>query len=179
MAVFSSFPVPATTYSYLVTYYRALTAGTGYAVGDVLRETTQINANTGAPTGTKVWYNVDQDAAVATAPAVADIEALDKNRIVLSSATLTVSNAKAGVSFASPPADANHAEVHVWDADVVITLDGATPTTTGAGFRQGNGQTFELESKEEITKLKALRLGSTDAKLFVTYFRVYGDSGAN
>lgn len=179
MAAFSNFPVAATVYSYLVTYYRALTAGTGYTVGDVIRETTQINTATGAPTGVKVWYNVDQDVAIAAAPLVADIEALDKNRIVLSAASLTVSNVAAGVSFAAPPADANYAEVHVWDADVVVTLDGTAPTATGTGFRQANGQTFELESRLEITQLKALRLGAVDAKLYVTYYRVYGDPGSN
>lgn len=176
MATFSNYNIAPTTYTYVTTYYRALSAGTGYAVGDILRQVTQFNAATGAVTGVATWYNVDQDAAIAAAPAGADIEALDQNRSVLSSATLPVSNAVAGVGFAAVPADANWAEVHVWDADVAITLDGTAPTATGTGFRQGDGQTFELQSRAEITGLKAIRLATTDAKLFVTYYRVYGNT---
>jgi len=176
MAVFDSYPIAAASYNYVVTLYRALKAGAGYGEGDILRQTAQINNATGAPTGVEAWYNVDQDAALAAAPAGANIEALDFNRIALSAASLTVSNAAAGVGLPLIPTDANYAEIHIWNADIVFTLDGTAPTTTGTGFRQANGQMFELESADEINKFKALRLGGVDATLWVQYYRVFGGS---
>lgn len=174
MAKFEGYPIASASYSYVTTFYRALAAGAGYAVGDIIRQVAQVNNATGALTGISNWYNVDQDANLAAAPPPADIEALDNNRVVLGSAQLTVSNVAAGVGFATPPAQANYAEVHVWNADISLTLDGSAPTTGGNGYRQANGQTFELESAAEIAGMKAIRLGATDALLYVTYFRVYG-----
>lgn len=174
MAVFNPYPIAGVSYRYVVTFYRAVAAGTGYGEGDILRQTAQMNEATGATTGVEAWYNVDQDAALATAPAGADIEGMDFDRIALSAAGLTVSNAAAGVGLPAIPANANYAEIHIWNADVVFTLDGTAPTTMGTGFRQANGQTLELESADEINKFKALRLGGVDSVLWVQYYRVLG-----
>lgn len=174
MAIFNPYPIAAAAYRYVVTFYRAIASGPGYAEGDILRQTVQINEATGVLTGVEAWYNVDQDAALAAAPAGANIEALDFNRIALLATSLTVSNVAAGVGLPAIPADANYAEIHIWNADVVFTLDGTAPTTTGTGFRQANGQTFELESADEINKFKALRLGGVDSVLWVQYYRVLG-----
>ena len=58
-------PPKQTTFAYITTIYRAVVDGAGYLAGDILREVTQINGDTGAPTGVVNWYNVDQDAAQA------------------------------------------------------------------------------------------------------------------
>lgn len=174
MARFSDYPTQA-SYSYVETLYRATAAGAGYAIGDIVRQAAQINNATGALTGVSSWYNVDQDAVLTAAPLPADIEALDNNRQVLGSAVLLVTNAAA--AFAPPPATANYAECSVWLADVVVTVDGSPPTVAGNGVRQKDGQFFELESASELAGFKALRLGATNAQIFVTYYRVFGDSG--
>lgn len=173
MAIFNPYPIASASYNYVVTLYRALTGGAGYAEGDILRQTVQINNGTGAPTGVESWYNVDQDKALAATPLGENIEALDFKRIALSAVPLVVSNAAAGVPLPAIPADANYAEIHIWNADIVFTLDGTAPTLAGVGFRQANGQTFELEAADELSKFLALRLGATDATLWVQYYRVF------
>ncbi len=173
MAIFDPYPIARVSYKYITTFYRASANGALYTEGDILRETAQIDEATGQPTGVTSWYNVDTDIVMAIPPVDTEIESLDASRIALTAVPLTVSNAAAGVALPSIPSNANYAEVHVWDADVVFTLDGTAPTTTGNGFRQANGQTFELESADEIAKFKGLRLGANDAKLWVQYYRVF------
>lgn len=174
MAKFGAYTVAGTSYSIRNTLYRAIAAGPGYAAGDILQLTEQINSATLVATGVASWYNVDQDAVLAAAPVGANIEAIDGRRVVSGTETLIVSAASVGL--ATIPAGANFAEIHVWDADVALRVDGAAATTT-TGYRQGNGATFELESANELTNLKAIRLGTVDARvdarLFVTYYTIY------
>ena len=97
----------------------------------------------------------------------------------LSHSTLT---AGAGLTV---PAGANHAELHVFDADgIVYTLDGTkaagvsgAPTT---GFRINSGGSFELESADEMGNFLANSLNagpdaSVTGALYVEYFN-FGDS---
>lgn len=170
MAKFGAYAVAGASYSIRNTLYRAIAAGVGFAAGDILQLTEQINSATLAATGVVSWYNVDQDAVLAAAPAGASIEAVDGRRVVSGTETLTVG--VASVALATIPAGANFAEIHVWDADVSLRVDGAAATAK-TGYRQGNGATFELESAGELTNLRAIRLGTVDARLFVTYYTIY------
>lgn len=171
MAVFDSYPVNQSSYSYVPTLYRAVGSGVGYTEGDILRETAQINNAQGNYTGISVWYNVDTDSVIA-APASEQVEALDAQRITLTAEKLIVSSVSPGYQFAAVPANANYAEVHVWAQDITFTLNGVEPTPS-TGFRQANGQTFKLESRSEITGFMAKRYGATDAALWVQYYRVF------
>lgn len=172
MAIFQSYNIPAPTLSYRTTYYQALVDGAGFSQGDVIRRQEQINDATGVPTGTESWWNVDADAALAAAPAVGtDVSAYDSKRKKLASETLTVGNAAVGL--AAIPADANHAVVHVWDADLSLTIDGATAPTSTVGIRQANGQSFELEGQDELVNFQAIRLSTTDARIYVEYSREF------
>ena len=172
MATFQSYPVPTVTYAYRTTFYQALINGTGFSQGDIIRRQEQINKATGAATGSENWFNVDTNAALAAAPVVGtDVSAMDSKRKKLTAEQLTVGAAAA--TLAAIPADANMAEIHVWDADVSITLDGATAPTATVGIRQGNGQTFTLEGRDELTKFKAIRLATTNARLYIEYSRAF------
>ena len=178
MAIFSNYSPSATSsvaFDYSQEFYRVITAGTGTAAGDVIRRHAQVNEATGVETGLVNWYNVSQDAVLGTAPTAADINALDSYRNKLGSQVLTVDATIGGVSL-TVPAGANHAEIHVWDADVVFTLDGATAPTATVGIRQADGQLFELEGVSELTNAAFLRLGATDARIYVEYSTVYSNS---
>ena len=51
MAVFSGYPIPAVSFSYITTFYRAIATLAGnYTLGDVIRQVAQVNNNTGALT---------------------------------------------------------------------------------------------------------------------------------
>lgn len=172
MAQFQSYAIPAASYSYRTTFYQALQDGTGFTQGDVIRRQEQVNDATGVVTGVETWFNVDTDAALAAAPVVGtDVSAYDSKRKKLASETLTVSNA--AVALAAIPADANLAEVHVWDADIALTIDGATAPSATVGFRQANGQSFTLEGREELENFQAIRLTTTDARIYVEYSREF------
>lgn len=176
----NDFQVPSPSFMYESTYYRVLAddAVNGeYKKGDILLLSEQVDEATLVPTGVVKWKNVDTSVLI-TLPFVGvvgtDVEALDNKRVVLSPAeVLTVSST--AVSLAAIPAGANHAEVHVLDAAVIYTYDGATaPVGNGAaaplGVRQGNGQIFELESADEIANFSVMRLdGATDARIYVEY----------
>lgn len=178
MAIFQSYAIPAASYTYRTLLYRALVDVPGsYAAGDIIVRTEQINEATGLATGVETWRNDTQGIALGAAPTVgAQVEALDGLRLKLASETLTVSST--AVALAAIPAEANHAEVHVWDADVSLRLDGSAPTST-VGIRQANGQTFELEGRQELINFQAIRLAATDARLYVEYSRVYGSNDHN
>ncbi len=172
MATFQSYAIPVITYAYRSTYYQALINGAGFSQGDIIRRQEQINENTGATTGVESWFNVDTNLALAAAPVVGtDVSAYDSKRKKLTAEQLTVG--AAATVLATIPADANLAEVHVWEADVSITLDGATAPTATVGIRQGNGQTFTLEGRDELTKFKAIRLAKTNARLYIEYSRAF------
>lgn len=171
MAVFSGYSTNV-SYSYRTTLYQALINGVGFTQGDIIRLQEQINDATGLATGIVSWTNVDTGLALAGIPVIGtDVSAWDSKRKKLASETLTV--AAVAIAFATVPAGANHAEVHVWDADVSVTLDGATAPTATLGIRQADGQTFELEGVDEITNFKAIRLGTTSARLYVEYSREF------
>ena len=178
MAIFQSYAIPAASYTYRTLLYRALVdVAANYDAGDIIVRTEQINEATGLATGVETWRNDTQGIALGTAPTVGtDVEALDGLRLKLASETLTV--AAAAVPLAAIPAEANHAEVHVWDADISLRLDGSAPTST-VGIRQANGQTFELEGRQELLNFQAIRLAATSARLYVEYSRVYGADGDN
>ena len=178
--ILNDFSVPSPSFMYETTYYRALVddaANTEYVKGDILLLSEQVDEATLLPTGVVKWKNVDTGVAI-TLPFAGtvgtDVEALDNKRVSLSPAeTLVVSST--AVSLGAVPAGANHAEVHVLDAAIILTYDGATaPVGNGAaapiGIRQGNGQVFELESADEIANFSAMRLdGATDARIYVEY----------
>lgn len=177
MAIFTAYsPVSSSTsFVYATEFYRVLTAGVGYAEGDILRRKAQINESTGVVTGIENWYNVDQDAVIA-APTGTDIEALDGYREKLASETLVVDATVGGVTLASIPANANHAEFHILDADIVFTIDGATVPVglpTPLGIRQADRQNVELEGRDELVNFTAIRLDATDARIYVEYSRVF------
>lgn len=174
MAVFNDFPVAAPSFGFVTSYYRALVDGAEYEEGQILRATAQFDTATGQLTGIVTWFNLDAGTAMMAPPAnQADVGALDNSRIILGTEALFVT-AVADPLGGIPPS-ANYAEAHVWNADVVVTVDGTTPSAaTGNGFRQANGQMFALESREELEGFQAVRLGAADAKIYLTYFRVFG-----
>lgn len=178
MAIFQSYAIPAASYTYRTLLYRALVdVAANYDAGDIIVRTEQINEATGLATGVETWRNDTQGIALGTAPIVGtQVEALDGLRLKLVSETLAVSGTS--LALAAIPAEANHAEVHVWDADVSLRLDGSAATAT-VGIRQANGQTFELEGRQELVNFRAIRLAATDARLYVEYSRVYGADGDN
>ena len=178
MAIFQSYNIAAPQYQYRTLLYRALVDAVGsYNAGDIIVRTEQINEATGLATGVETWRNDTQGISLGTAPTVGtQIEALDGLRLKLASETLTV--AATAIPLAAIPATANHAEVHVWDADVSLRLDGSAPTAT-VGIRQANGQTFELEGRTELVNFQAIRLAATSARLYVEYSRVYGSNDHN
>lgn len=178
MAIVQSYPTAAaaTIFGYADEFYRANVAGTGFADGDVIRRTAQIDPTTGLETGVVNYYNVTTDAAITTVPTGTAIDPLGAFREVLASETITIDNTAAGIALTTIPATANHAEIHVHDADIVLTIDGATAPVGGAtpiGIRQADGQFFELESREELINFLGIRLSTGDARIYVQYFRVF------
>lgn len=92
----------------------------------------------------------------------------------LGSEVLTVDNTVGGVSFASIPARANHAEIQVLDAGISFTLDGTTAPTATLGMKQAADQLFELEGRDELLNFTAIRLSATDARLYIEYSAIIG-----
>lgn len=184
MAIVQGYPTQSATsvFGYADEFYRANTAGTGFADGDVIRRTAQIDPATGLETSIVNYYNVTQDAAITTVPNAADIDPLGGFREVLTSETITIDATAGGVALTTIPATANHAEIHVLDNDIILTLDGTTvPVGNGSatpiGFRQANGQFFELESRTELVNFLGMRLASAgDGRIYVQYYRVFGNS---
>jgi len=174
MAKFNDYSIQQTTYRYNYDFFRALVTTAEYNEGDILKRTQQINEQTQSVFST-TWENLDSGASVLTLPTIGtDVEALDTSRVHKGSETLTVSSTAIGL--ASIPSGATLAEVHILDADIVFTLDGATTPVGGSspvGYRQGDGQTFELESKDEIDNFDSIRLNAGDARIYVEYYREY------
>ena len=153
--------------------YIANIAGTGFSQGDVIKHIRSFDPNAIAVTVDEEWINHDTGAVLAGAPTIGDgneVSAIHGDRVALASEQLTV--AAAAIGLAAIPASANHAIVHVWDADISLTLDGATTPTATVGTRQADGQTFELESRDEIDNFEAIRLAAVSARLNVQYYRV-------
>ena len=181
MAIVQGYPTATATtvFGYSSEFYRANVAGTGFADGDVIKRTAQIDPTTGLETGVVNYYNVTTDAAITTVPTGTAIDPLGAFREVLTAETITIDNTVAGVPLTTIPATANHAEVHIHDADMVLTIDGATAPVGGAtpiGVRQANGQFFELESREELVNFLGIRLSTGDARVYVQYFRVFNNA---
>lgn len=168
MAIFQSFQAPQPTFIYRTLLYRAKVAGTGYSLEDILEEVVKIDEATNTVISSQ-WFNVTTNLVMATAPTLADLHAYDGHRITLASENLTVG--ATAVTLAAIPANANHAEIHVWGATtsdyVTLTIDGTVPAVNN-GFRQSDGLTFELESITELSALQAL--ASNNVVLHVQYF---------
>lgn len=174
MAKINDYRKPPVTYRYTYDYYRALTTTTGFTEGDILKRSQIINEQTNTVTETE-WENLDTAVILITAPTIGtDVEALDGSRVSKGSESLPVGSSS--TTLAAIPDGANLAEIHVLDADVVFTLDGST-TPVGSpvalGFRAGDGQNFELESRDEIVNFEVVRLATTDARLYVEYYREF------
>jgi len=151
-------------------------AGTGFAKNEVLRRQVIYDLIADAEVaGTLKWYNVSQGNTVLGAtPDAADITSKGTDAI-LGSETLAV--ADTAVALASVASGANAAVIHVLDADIIFTLTGTNPTGDGSatpvGIRQASGQTFTLDSPQEVAGLKAVRLdNSNSARLYVEYHLV-------
>lgn len=169
------------SFTYKTTLYRALTddANGEWSIGDIIKRVVQIDAATLLPTGIESITNIDKDLALAV-PFVGsigtDIEALDSKRITLISEMLQVDQTVTG--FTTIPTNANHAEVHVLDNDIIFTIDGASsPVGVGAslpiGFRQADTQMFELEGRDELINFSVVKLNTGDARLYIQYFQQY------
>ena len=174
MAKFNDYRVPQTSFRYEYDLFRALQDGADFAAGDILKRTNVIDESTQLVSST-ICENLDTGTILWSVPTIGtDVEAFDATRESLGSETLAISSSAIGL--ASIPSGATLAEVHVLDADIVFTLDGTTTPVGGGtplGYRQGNGQTFELESKDEIDNFDAIRLGSSDARIYVEYYREF------
>ena len=174
MAKFNDYKIAQTSFRYEYDLFRALADGTGFVIGDILKRTQVVNESTQLVSQT-IWENLDQGSVLGSAPTIGtDVEALDTSRVSLDSETVVIG--ASGTSLATIPSGATLAEIHVLDADIVFTLDGTTVPVGGVspvGYRQGDGQTFELESKDEIDNFNAIRLGASDARIYVQYYREY------
>lgn len=73
------------------------------------------------------------------------------------------------VGFASIPPNANKAVVVVEDKTIRWRDDGTNPTSS-VGTKSFVNTTFVLEGRTSITKFRAIRQGSADAKLSVRYY---------
>ena len=154
-----------------VTLSRALAAGAGYAEGDILSQTEIVNQLTGATIAT-YWKNEDTETALAAAPVLTDVESLDSLRIVVGSEILPFAAVAAGL--ATIPANANIAELHVWGGDIVYNYDGSAPNDlTSDGYRENDGNTFELEGAQEIANFQVKGILTAVGNIKVTYIKEY------
>lgn len=166
---FSDYRLPDTgRLEYSDKYFIATDNGTDYQVEDIIRERQKVNIATDEIIST-AYFNVSTGTELTVVPNIATLDPFDGTRKVLTSESLTVTDVAAG--FATIPQNATHAELQVYDADIVFTVDGATaPTSTGLGIRVAEAQALELESRDEILNFSAIRAGNQDAKIYVQYF---------
>ena len=161
-------------------YFKSTTTVAGQWVkGDQLKRVTVTNESATSVVPLYRWYNVSDGSEPTTVPVIGtDCIIWSGARVVVGSEILTV--AATAVSLASIPSDANHAEIHVWVNDVIFNVDGVTPApATFNGYRQSNGVSFELESRDEIDNFEAIQLvASSPSTLKVTYFCVGDDPNA-
>jgi hypothetical protein len=90
------------------------------------------------------------------------IEAKTKEELAISTVAKTLTAAVYGTY--------TRALIQCQDADVRFWLDGSTPTTT-SGHTLTSGSYLELHGTVELTNFKAIRDGSVDALLAVSYFK--------
>lgn len=175
MAIFQGFTPAAVSFIYNEYKYRAKANGTGFSVEDVIVKKDKVNEATGAVVSSTYFNVTTQTDITTTPPAVTDLHAYDGYRIVLKTEQLGFD--ETGVfPLLAIPAEADHAEIHVWDVMgdpnnvALITIDGTAPSFgSHIGFRQSDGQTFELESIDEIKNLQVTAsLGKME--LHVVYF---------
>ncbi len=73
----------------------------------------------------------------------------------------------------TPPAGADVAEIHVWDANIVWDKRPAAPAVTNDGTvgygRHADGAYFELEGAEEIANFQAIGFAGQAGRLEVNY----------
>ena len=177
MSSFCSYNVPVASYTYKNVHYRAIADGADYSKGDVICQIMQISEATMQPTGLSLWYNVSTVSTIAT-PAPADLTSVSGYRVVLSSQTLALNTQTA--QALTVPAGANYAEISVLDNDIILRVDGVTPTITPVpiGVRQSDGCNFTLSSEDELNNLMVRELANgQDARIFVTYYCVFGSLG--
>ncbi len=87
----------------------------------------------------------------------------------ISERQVTVDNTTGGVTIAAP-SSADYAMITLQDAEIRYCVAGASPTTT-FGTPIQVGQSFALETIEEIQNFRAIRTGSTSGKLNIIFYK--------
>lgn len=90
----------------------------------------------------------------------------------IASETITVSSTAVGFTAAKIEG-ALFAECYLESADIRIWLDGTAPTSS-TGRLIFDGTPFQIWDRSNMVNFKAIRTGSTDAKLTVMFFAVDG-----
>lgn len=95
-------------------------------------------------------------------------------RQVLAGEARVVAFSDAGVvTLGPPPANANHAEIHVEGGAMRFTTDGIDPSNAmPRGYRVSDWGRIELESLSEVTNFKTIGLPGQSGTLYVEYFNV-------
>src|ERR1041385_345081 len=82
---------------------------------------------------------------------------------------LTIDNTVGGIALTSGTyGTARYAEISVDSADIRFTVDGTPPTST-TGHLVAPRDIIRLDSHEDIVAFRAIRAGSTNATIQVTY----------
>lgn len=164
------YQVPKLSYSTKVTLHRALAGWTGYSEWDILSLTEVLNQSTWAVVSS-YWSNVDTESPLATAPTLADVEALDTKRNKLSYEIVDFSWDVAALTV---PAWANYAEIHVWGNDIITTVSWTDPDeATSRWDRHNDWAPIKLESLDELNNFKVKWLWGLTGKIYVQYYKVY------
>ena len=76
-------------------------------------------------------------------------------------------------SLASVPVNADWAQIHVWDGEIAWTQSGVPPTPAAFdAYRQTDGTTFWLRSKDEIDKFQFVGYNGGVGELYVEYIEL-------
>lgn len=143
----------------VVTFEKFVTNTTTGLITEVIQET---NLTTGA---VSYFTNAGLPYTLIAGDVVADYPI----RVVLADA-LPITATNLADAVLSVPANAAHAEIHVFDNAIIYTVDGSTPdASAGNGIRVNVGGTFELEGADELNKFKARALSATNAKIDVAF----------
>lgn len=91
-------PVDAVDAEVVQTVYDVVTAGTGYALGDVLINVSIINTSATVPTTAFIWVNRTAQAAMSTAPNMAHLVEHKQAVSIAGTVPVTMANAPAGAA---------------------------------------------------------------------------------
>lgn len=169
MAIISDFIVPTSeSLSTVINYYVAKFTDPGnYNTGDIVKQINKINLIDDTLVSSRL-FNVNSGAFIAQDD-ISDLQPIQGDRISLTTEQLTITPA---INFQNIPDLANYAEIHVWDAAIIFTLDGANnpDASTKMGTRVNAGSNFKLVSREELLNFLASNLTTSQSNIYIQYY---------